>query len=194
MKITACILRNFWPLLPQKLRSRRPLYFLSALWLALALVAVATALPGLAQAAPLPRWDNPAGGQVEVLRKFDKPAQKWQAGHRGVDLSMTTDEIRAPADGVVSFSGKVVDRTVITLEHTDGRKSSFEPVIDPLPVGSRVKAGQVIAHLDPAIEHCPQSCIHWGVRDESDGYLNPLLFLGLEDPSVLLPIGADFSA
>lgn len=151
------------------------------------------------------RWQAPVAGQLTVIHSFEKPAAKWSAGHRGVDLALEADgKVLAPAEGTVIFSGTVVDRQVITLEHPDGRKSSFEPVTDPLPVGSRVSAGDTIARLDPQVQHCPEShCLHWGVREPardqptaSKGmdYINPLLLLGLEKPSVLLPIGDDFAA
>lgn len=143
-----------------------------------------------------PRWQAPVAGEVTVLRDFDKPAQKWSAGHRGVDLALGQSfQVRSPAAGRVVFSGQVVDRKVLTVEHADGRKSSFEPVTEALPAGTEVAAGQVIAQVDDEVPHCePEPCLHWGVREGPDDYVNPLLFLGLADPSVLLPIGEDFGA
>ncbi|WP_421083479.1 peptidoglycan DD-metalloendopeptidase family protein [Rothia nasimurium] len=150
-------------------------------------------------------WVPPVGQGLEVVRGFEKPDARWSAGHRGVDLALEAGgEILAPHEGEVVFAGTVVDRQVLTLEHPDGRRSSFEPVTSPLPVGSLVQAGDVIAHLDPDVQHCaPRFCLHWGVRqpvpsggDASNGldYVNPLLLLGQVGPSVLLPIGDDFSA
>lgn len=150
-------------------------------------------------------WQAPVEGQLEVLRGFEKPAARWSAGHRGVDLALGPGEsVLAPYEGEVVFAGTVVDRQVLTLEHPDGRRSSFEPVSEPLPVGTRVQAGDVIAQLDSNIQHCaPNFCLHWGVREPAPGsetarrgldYTNPLLLLGLEGPSVLLPIGHDFAA
>ncbi|MFW0119702.1 M23 family metallopeptidase [Rothia sp. P5764] len=150
-------------------------------------------------------WQAPLAGQVTVVKAFEKPAAKWSAGHRGVDLALEADgKVLAPAAGTVVFSGTVVDRQVITLEHPDGRRSSFEPITDPLPVGATVAAGDPIARLDPLIQHCPEGhCLHWGVREPTStqstaahgmGYINPLLLLGLEEPSILLPIGSDFAA
>ncbi|WP_237186890.1 M23 family metallopeptidase [Rothia nasimurium] len=140
-----------------------------------------------------------------MVRGFEKPAARWAAGHRGVDLALEAGgHVLAPYEGKVVFAGTVVDRQVLTLEHPDGRRSSFEPVMNPLPVGSRVQAGDAIAQLDSEVQHCaPSFCLHWGVREPAPGsetarrgldYTNPLLLLGLEDPSVLLPIGDDFAA
>lgn len=150
-------------------------------------------------------WVPPVAQGLEVVRGFEKPDARWSTGHRGVDLALEAGgEILAPYEGKVVFAGTVVDRQVLTLEHPDGRRSSFEPVTNPLPVGSLVQAGDVIAHLDPDVQHCaPRFCLHWGVRqpvpsggDASNGldYVNPLLLLGQVGPSVLLPIGDDFSA
>lgn len=182
--------------------SRRLVRFLGVCCCALLLVGAVTPL---AFAGQTPPWQAPVEGQLTVVRGFEKPAAKWSAGHRGVDLALEADgQVLAPAEGTVVFSGTVVDRQVITLEHPDGRRSSFEPVTDPLPVGTTVAVGDPIARLDPQIQHCPQShCVHWGVREPATGqptaskgmdYINPLLLLGLEKPSVLLPIGDDFAA
>lgn len=156
-------------------------------------------------ASPTAGWQPPVEGRIQVLTPFEQPAARWAAGHRGVDLALDLGQaIVAPAEGRVIFSGRVVDRQVLTLEHPDGRRSSFEPVTDALPVGSQVQAGQVLARLDPEIQHCkPRFCLHWGLREPSDdprqarrglAYTNPLLLLGLEEPSILLPIGPDFGA
>ena len=40
------------------------------------------------------KWRSPASGKVRVLKPFSKPAQRWSAGHRGVDLA--TDSDNAP--------------------------------------------------------------------------------------------------
>lgn len=143
-----------------------------------------------------PHWQAPVAGELTVAREFEKPEQKWSPGHRGVDLTVQQSfEVRSPEAGVITFSGTVVDRKVITVEHPDGHKSSFEPVTDALPLGTEVQAGQVIAQVDDEVPHCePAVCLHWGVRQGPDDYVNPLLFLGLTDPSVLLPIGDDFAA
>ena len=182
--------------------SRRLVRFLGVCCCALLLVGAVTPL---AFAGQTPPWQAPVEGQLTVVRGFEKPAARWAAGHRGVDLALEAGgSVLAPYEGEVVFAGTVVDRQVLTLEHPDGRRSSFEPVSNPLPVGSRVQAGDAIAQLDSNIQHCTSSfCLHWGVREPAPGsetarrgldYTNPLLLLGLEEPSVLLPIGDDFAA
>jgi len=124
----------------------------------------------------------------DVLRSFDPPDQPWLSGHRGVDLRASDGDgaaILSPTDGVVSFRGTVVDRPVITIDHGDDVKSSFEPVESDLKVGQSVRRGQRIGTLHPG--HCAVSvCVHWGVRQDGD-YVDPLRFIQDLRPSILLP-------
>lgn len=139
-----------------------------------------------------PSWSWPLSPRPAVVRAFAKPVQKWKAGHRGIDLDCAkAQEIRAPAPGTVSHSGRVVDRGVITITTEDGFRTSFEPVVDQLPRGTHVTAGTVIARRDPELKHegCA-SCLHWGVR-EGEEYINPLSLVGALRPSVLLPRSRD---
>jgi len=105
-----------------------------------------------------------------------------------VDLNASAGDgaaVLSPADGVVSFSGTVVDRPVITIDHGNGLKSSFEPVESKLKTGQPVHRGQRIGSLQPG--HCAASaCLHWGVRLEGD-YVDPLRFIRELRPSILLP-------
>ena len=94
----------------------------------------------------------------------------------------------APAAGTVVFAGWVVDRPVLTIDHGDGLRSSFEPVATALSLGATVVRGQPVGTLEPpAAGHCsPADCLHWGVR-RGDEYLDPLQFIEDRRPSVLLP-------
>ncbi|MDQ0676419.1 murein DD-endopeptidase MepM/ murein hydrolase activator NlpD [Pseudarthrobacter siccitolerans] len=96
-------------------------------------------------------------------------------------------QVTSPAPGTVSFVGVVVDRPVITIDHGNGLRSSFEPVESTLAAGSVVAAGQPIGTL--LAGHCAAaSCVHWGVR-RGDDYVNPLQFVMDLRPSILLPLG-----
>jgi murein DD-endopeptidase MepM/ murein hydrolase activator NlpD len=140
--------------------------------------------------ASAPSWQWPVSPRPPVLRDFDPPPRPWLSGHRGVDLGTAADGAQAasPAAGTVSFVGVVVDRPVITIDHGNGLRSSFEPVESSLAAGSVVGAGQRIGTVLPG--HCPAaSCVHWGVRRGED-YVNPLQFVMDLRPSVLLPLAA----
>ncbi|MCB5293752.1 M23 family metallopeptidase [Arthrobacter sp. SO3] len=132
-------------------------------------------------------WIWPLDPRPAVVRAFDPPAKPWQSGHRGVDLRAAYDgaPVASPAAGTVSFVGVVVDRPVITVEHGNGLRSSFEAVRSDLAAGAAVAAGDVLGWIQPG--HCgPVPCVHWGVR-RGEAYLNPLAFVTDLRPSVLLP-------
>lgn len=132
-------------------------------------------------------WSWPLEPRPAVLRVFDPPARPWLSGHRGVDLGAAHDgvPVTAPAAGTVSFAGVVVDRPVITIDHGNGLRSSFEAVRSHLTAGAAVAEGDVLGSVLPG--HCtPAPCVHWGVR-RGGVYLNPLAFVTDLRPSVLLP-------
>ncbi len=145
---------------------------------------------GSPRAGPVPAsaWSWPLSPRPAVLRAFDPPAKPWLSGHRGVDLEAAFDgaPLKSPAAGTVSFVGTVVDRPVITIDHGNGLRSSFEPVASSLRAGSAVAEGDVLGQVQTG--HCGPAppCLHWGVRRGED-YVNPLAFVMDLRPSVLLP-------
>ena len=154
------------------------------------------------------RYRSPtAESRPRVIRPFENPAQRWSAGHRGVDLAVPENDRRVytPAPGKVVFSGTVVNRKVLVLAHPDGRRSTFEPMDETLPVGTTVTAGEVIGTVAGAAggnserpyRRCSTPCLYWGVRQggtRGDGsgkdaeYINPMSLLGSKEPSILLPV------
>lgn len=154
------------------------------------------------------RYRSPtAESRPRVLHPFEKPAQRWSAGHRGVDLAVPENDRRvyAPAAGKVVFSGTVVNRKVLVIAHPDGRRSTFEPMDEALPVGTTVAAGEVIGTVavtaggisERPYRRCTTVCLYWGVRQggaRGDGsgktaeYINPMSLLGSKEPSILLPV------
>lgn len=154
------------------------------------------------------RYRSPtAESRPRVIRPFEKPTQRWSAGHRGVDLAVPENNRRvyAPAPGTVVFSGTVVNRKVLVIAHPDGRRSTFEPMDEALPVGTTVAVGDVIGTVAGAADgnserpyrRCSTVCLYWGVRQggaRGDGsgkaaeYINPMSLLGSKEPSILLPV------
>jgi len=131
-------------------------------------------------------WLWPVAAPHAVARPYLAPATPYSAGHRGVDLRAESGaSVLAPADGVVRFAGWVVDRPVLSLVHSGGVLSSYEPVESALEEGDVVHRGDVIGTLLPG--HCRTPCLHLGVRIDGE-YVSPLLFLGGQPRAVLLPV------
>lgn len=181
---------------------------MAALAVALSLLPPLAVLPARAAGDPGPAqagWTSPVEGEPVVLRAFLPPDQDWLAGHRGVDLAAPQGAaVVAPASGVVTFAGTVVDRGVVVVLHDDGLRTSLEPVDGTVAAGTRVHRGQAVGTVQgsdgpdatapadgagPAgAGHClPASCVHWGVR-RGETYLDPLALLGPREPIVLLPL------
>lgn len=114
----------------------------------------------------------------EVVAPFDPPEAPWGAGHRGVDIAGTSGSvILAAAGGVVAFVGVVVDRPVISVDHPDGIRTTYEPVTALVEVGDAVARGQPIGTLVLDGSHCaPAACLHWGARI-GERYIDPLSLL-----------------
>lgn len=133
-------------------------------------------------------YEWPTGQEVMVLHPFVRPAERWSAGHRGVDLSLPQGgAVRAAADGVVAFAGAVAGRGVVSIDHADGIRTTYEPLSADVRRGEPVHGGQLIGHLD-GVGHCaPEPCLHWGARRGQDDYLDPLSLLGQQVVIRLLP-------
>lgn len=133
---------------------------------------------------PTATWVWPVSGPQIILRDFQAPATPWGAGHRGLDLAAADTRVVAPVSGVVSFTGVVVDRGVMTITTDNGHKVSLEPVTSVVSPGTQVKAGAYIADLNEG--HCQTLCLHLGLRVPDD-YRSPRLELGVLQRAVLLP-------
>jgi murein DD-endopeptidase MepM/ murein hydrolase activator NlpD len=135
------------------------------------------------------RW--PLDGAPTVVRRFDPPPVRWAPGHRGVDLAAWPGAIvRAAGDGVVTFAGRIAGRGVVTVAHTGGLRTTYEPVEAAVPVGTSVAAGDRIGVLAAGHPGCPvAACLHWGLR-QGERYLDPLSLLGLGRVR-LLPVQPD---
>lgn len=119
----------------------------------------------------------PSGAQVDVLRPFAPGAQNWLSGHRGVDLAIAAGQpVFAAADGRVIYAGMLNDRELVSIEHADGIRTTYEPITPTVGRGDVVSRGDLIGHV--AGKHCfPQSCLHWGAKRGRDGYIDPLSLL-----------------
>lgn len=130
-------------------------------------------------------WSWPLDEPHPIVRPFIAPASAYSSGHRGVDIAGAEGAtVRAPAAGIIHFSGFVVNRYVVSIDHGGGVLSSFEPVLSELAEGAIVRRGEQIGALQSG--HCGAPCLHFGVR-VNGLYVSPLNFLGGIPRSILLP-------
>jgi murein DD-endopeptidase MepM/ murein hydrolase activator NlpD len=128
------------------------------------------------------RFGWPLDPPPALARPFEAPAHQFGPGHRGVDLVGDVGQpVLAAGDGLVVYAGWLADRSLVSIEHVDGLRTTYEPVAPTVAVGDQVTRGQPIGHLEPGHPECaaerPRACLHWGARRHLD-YLDPLRLLG----------------
>lgn len=131
-------------------------------------------------------WVWPTGTRV-VSRPWEAPAGDYAAGHRGLDVPAAIgDAAVAVDDGVVTFAGPVAGRSVVTIEHGGGLRSTLDSVTPTVASGDTVEQGDTVGRV--AVGHCPASdpCLHLGARLD-DRYVDPTPYLPAAEWPVLLP-------
>lgn len=125
-----------------------------------------------------PDFDWPLRGDPPVTHQFDPPANDYGRGHRGTDLAAEPDQaVLAAAAGTVVYAGRLAGRGVVSIRHTGGLRSTYEPVDSEVSTGERVRQGQVIGSVSTGHRDCPApACLHWGLRNDSE-YLDPLVLV-----------------
>ena len=128
-----------------------------------------------------------------IASKFDPPASRWGAGHRGVDLAGRAGQsVRTSLPGTVTFAATLAGRGVVVVDH-GGVRTTYEPVSASVHVGEQVGSGARIGTLQRASSHCfPQACLHWGLL-QGETYLDPLTLVGA-GPIRLLPLAGSIGA
>lgn len=99
-----------------------------------------------------------------VLRIFDAPSPNWNRGHRGVDLAGAAGQpVYAAAAGSVVFAGDLAGRTLVSIAHPGGLRTTYEPVRPSVRAGQLVDTGTVIGTLESGHAGCSAAaCLHWG--------------------------------
>lgn len=133
-----------------------------------------------ARAVPTGDYGWPLAGAPRVGRAFEPPQSTYGAGHRGVDLVASPGTaVLSAGEGTVVFAGSLAGRGVVSVEHADGLRTTYEPVTASVAVGAHVARGDILGVLEPGHPQCPAAaCLHWGVRRGADSYLDPLRLLG----------------
>jgi murein DD-endopeptidase MepM/ murein hydrolase activator NlpD len=133
-------------------------------------------------------WSRPLTGAPPLTRPFDELPHPYAGGHRGADLAGAPGiPILAAGDGVVAFAGMVAGRPVVSIDHTGGLRTTYEPVDPSVRAGQSVARGSPIGSLRAGHAGCPVgACLHWGLR-RGETYVDPLELLAV--PRVrLLPL------
>lgn len=158
-------------------------------------IPVVIPLAGASPGASRPPMSSPLPGALSVVTPFDPPAQRWLPGHRGIDLGgEPRSPVLAPADGTVLFAGSVAGRPVLSIDHGDGLRTTYEPVVAEVDVGEVVTPRSRVGRLLAGHPGCPVSaCLHWGARvasggptGDDDDYVDPLTLLADSDRPIRL--------
>jgi murein DD-endopeptidase MepM/ murein hydrolase activator NlpD len=113
-----------------------------------------------------------------VLTPFGAPENPFGPGHRGVDLAGSVGQpVRAARGGTVVFAGPVAGHGVVSVQHDNGLRTTYEPLTPTVHAGAVVAAGAVLGTLVAGHRGCPSPCLHWGVRRDRLEYLDPLVLL-----------------
>jgi len=110
------------------------------------------------------RLDWPLRPRPAVMRVFDAPSPNWNRGHRGVDLAGTPQQpVYAAGAGTVVFAGELAGRSLVSIAHPGGLRTSYEPVRTSVRVGQLIAAGAPIGELEAGHPGCAAlACLHWG--------------------------------
>ena len=148
----------------------------------------ATGVPAFADRAAPSDGVWPLDPRPEVVDGFDPPTSRWGAGHRGVDLAGRVGQpVRAAVSGRISFAGTLAGRGVVVVDH-GATRTTYEPVDATVRVGDTVTAGTPVGRLQLFGSHCfPAACLHWGLIEGREHYLDPLTLVGA-GPVRLLPL------
>lgn len=128
-------------------------------------------------------WAWPLQGTPEIVGPYDPPEQRWLPGHRGIDVAGVPGEAVLAVDaGVVAFSGVVAGVGVVSVVHSSGLRSTYQPVTDRVAAGDRLARGQRLGRLDTGGHCLVVACLHLGARRGRDVYVDPTPLL---TPAVL---------
>ncbi len=146
----------------------------------------------LSASAPAPHETDPSGQawlwpveEPRLTQGFIRPPDPYGPGHRGVDVVGADADVRAPAAGVIAFTGMVAGRPVVTIDHGDGLVTTLEPVLGEQAAGAAIHRGQTVGTVATG-GHTAPGAVHLGVRRNGQ-YINPMLLLGGVSRAVLLP-------
>lgn len=158
----------------------------------LAAITTVSVLCAVPASASVGRLDWPLRPRPQVIGAFDAPSPNWKRGHRGVDLAATAGQpVHAAGPGTVVFAGELAGRSLVSIAHPGGLRTSYEPVQPVVRKGQTVQRGTVIGDLAAGHPGCAApACLHWGAMwgpAARADYVNPLGLLA-STPMRLKPL------
>lgn len=161
----------------------RPLVGPTVIALLIALLLACSRAPAGAAPPGSGTYGWPLNPRPAVVAAFDPPAQRWQTGHRGVDLAVAPGSpVLSAGPGTVRFAGVVAGRPTVSIAHPDGTITTYEPVTASVRTRTVVARGDQIGVVQAGHPGCrATACLHWGARRGSGHqavYLDPLSLLG----------------
>jgi murein DD-endopeptidase MepM/ murein hydrolase activator NlpD len=156
----------------------------------LVLVAVASAAAGTGDAASLAAGhtaspaDLPTFGTYDwpvdgpVIRGFDAAETPYGPGHRGIDIAASPGTaVRAAADGIVAFAGRIAGAFYVSVDHPDGVRTTYS-WLETISVrrGQDVLRGVSLGTTGAGHPGTEPPHLHFGAR-LADRYVDPMLLL-----------------
>jgi murein DD-endopeptidase MepM/ murein hydrolase activator NlpD len=123
-----------------------------------------------------------------IVRGYEQPANPYAAGHRGIDIGAPYGTpIKAAADGVVHFAGKVAGSLFVSIDHAGGLQTTYSWVSEiDTKKGATVRTGDVIARSGTGHPGSTDPThLHFGVKKDGD-YVDPMLYLTPVDVAGLI--------
>jgi murein DD-endopeptidase MepM/ murein hydrolase activator NlpD len=113
-----------------------------------------------------------------VIRPFEAPLGPYGSGHRGIDIGAPTGTpVRAAADGVVAFAGRIGGELHASVEHPDGIRTSYSYLASvDVRSGDAVARGDVIGTSARGHVGIEPGHLHFGAR-LAGRYIDPMLLL-----------------
>ncbi len=138
---------------------------------------LATAVPATAAADPAPAYRPPVDAPVHD--PFRAPDGPYGPGNRGIEYdSAPGDQVRAAAEGSVTFAGWVAGSLHVTVLHPDGVRTTASYLAETgVVVGQEVRQGDVLGTA--------AGRLHFGAR-RGDAYFDPATLFGDGPPRVRL--------
>ena len=97
-----------------------------------------------------------------IEREFEKPAKRWLSGHRGIDITAQAGTvIVAPQAGIIRFAGKVTEKDVVSMRHSNGVISTFEPATTTAAVAQQNEYAGPNGYLLDMVRRELVRCANW---------------------------------